>query len=165
MSAVWMPAARLVEIVGDGAALVLLRAYGGRALYLRRHEPHPDLVAMVGIEAAEALTREMGGTDVLFPSCAVRPATAKERLAPLLEAGISARDAARQAGCSTRFASEVRKDLGLSRPRPKRPKAARALIEGMIRAGRKDAEIAASCGVTCKHVWCVRLALQRRAQA
>lgn len=165
MGVTWMPAARLAEIVGSDAALSILREYGGRSLYLRRHEPHPGLVGLVGIEAAEALTREMGGTDVLLPSCEVRPTTAKERLIPLLEAGTSARDAAKQAGCSTRFASAVRADLGLSTPRPKRPKASQAIIADMIRSGRGDREIAQACGVTRKHVWRCRLALQRGAEA
>ena len=50
------------------------------------------------------------------------------------------------------------RELG-QEPRPRHE------IEAMVRAGRKDAEIAASCGVPQKRVWDVRLALQRRAEA
>ena len=162
MSAVWLSQARLEKIVGPEAAQTILKAYAGQGLYIRMKSPNPALVDLIGVEAATALSREVGGMDVIFPSGASRQ-TAKERLVPLLESGASVRDAAAEAGCSTRFASEVRKDLGLSRPRPK-PKASKEIILSMIRSGRKDAEIAQACGVPQKRVWCLRLELQREAR-
>jgi hypothetical protein len=164
MSATWCPAARLVEVVGEGAALVLLKTYGGTARYIRKRTPHPDMVALIGAGPAAALSEHFGGTDVLFPSCEVRPATAKGKLVPLLEGGASAAEAAKVAGCSVRFASEVKRDLGLSKPKRK-AKVGVQIIRDMIRAGRKDIEIARACGVTAKHVWRVRLAIQREARA
>ncbi|WP_028578673.1 hypothetical protein [Desulfomicrobium escambiense] len=164
MSATWCPAARLAEIVGEEAAAILLREKASRPLYVRARAPHPDLVELIGAGPAAALSATYGGQDIILPTSAIRPEPRKVRVAELLEAGASIRDVAAEVGVSARFVGEVKRDLGLSRPRRK-PKVGREVIEAMVRAGRMDAEIAQSLGVPQKRVWCVRQEIQREARA
>lgn len=164
MGAVWVPAARLVETVGEEAAAILLREKTSRPLYIRARAPHPALVELIGAGPAAALSEAYGGFDILLPTVAIRPEPRKVRVAELLEAGASIREVAAEVGVSARFVAEVKRDLGLSRPRLK-AKVGRRVIENMLKAGRKDAEIARACAVTERHVRGVRLALQRGAQA
>lgn len=164
MGAAWVSAQRLTEAIGPEAAAILLREKSSKPLYVRRRAPHPDIVELIGAGPAAALSEAFGGSDLLLPTSTIRPEPRKTRVIELLESGASARVAAEVAGVSVRFASEVRRDLGLSRPR-KKPKASKEIIMDMIRAGRKDAEIAQACGVTRKSVWCLRLELQREARA
>ncbi|MBP5857274.1 hypothetical protein KAJ83_09660 [Marivibrio halodurans] len=57
---------QLIEIVGDDAAIALVRAHGGGRLYVPA-SPRPKLVDLIGAAAAERLCRARGGEDIEIP--------------------------------------------------------------------------------------------------
>ncbi|MDU7522060.1 MAG: hypothetical protein E7K72_11810 [Roseomonas mucosa] len=60
----------IVRAAGVEAALQLLDARGGvRVAFPARVTPHCPLAQIVGLTAAEALAREVGGQTIKLPSC------------------------------------------------------------------------------------------------
>lgn len=161
MAAIWIPAAKLTEIVGSDAALVLLRTYGGRSLYLRQKSPHPALVDLIGMEAAMALSEHYGGSDAMFPSSEVRPPALKQRICAMIEAGLGNQQIVRECGCTARYVSEIRRDLG--RPDRTRRTPMKQEILRLLRGKRKvdDQVIAAQTGAAVAYVGQIRSALRR----
>lgn len=165
MGAQWISERVLIEAVGEQAAMVLLRERASRPFYIRKKAPNPDLVALIGAEAALALTVAFGGSDVLLPTARTRPEPRKKRVAELLEAGESVRDVAGVTGVSVRFVSEVKRDLGLTKPIKRRARSKRSVVVDMLKAGRAKADIAKACGCSPAYIQGVYRALQTEVRA
>jgi Mor family transcriptional regulator len=57
----------LIEIIGEVALLKLEAKFGGS--YIHVHvEPKPEVIAAIGLKAAEKLSAECGGLDVYVPT-------------------------------------------------------------------------------------------------
>ena len=98
---------RIAEVAGDAAALQLSHAKGGLE---RVYIPRPDnlapghwLVDLVGLAAAQAIARRLGGGHVEIPmGCTVRRARQWQVMRDALAAGQSGATAARKAGLHQR---------------------------------------------------------------
>ena len=62
----------LAETIGDAAATRLLRAYGGRRLYVPRDPPRDHPIALtIGADAARRLADDWGGQRIELPDSSV----------------------------------------------------------------------------------------------
>lgn len=97
--------AEIAEAAGSDAAWAMAREHGGQRVFIPA-EPEPGdwLVSLVGLEAAAkicALYRANGyGATILIPMA--KWANSRTRLARALEAGATAKEAARQSGLHER---------------------------------------------------------------
>ncbi|NCC04984.1 MAG: hypothetical protein EOM37_13305 [Proteobacteria bacterium] len=157
----------LVGIIGEADADALCRAHGGRTIYISK----PDRCSLRGIisdAGVESLCSEYRGEQITLPRGTAAPALVKERLVKLLELGKSITDAAREAGCTARYAQMVRRDAGLppsvAAPRPPKPPKPRRetkrdlILQALMHnpEGLSPREIAEQLGVCSKYVQQVR---------
>lgn len=101
--------AKAVETIGEEAAALLSRDFGGRRIYLPTHPgAHHPLSVCIGQANAEALARALAG-EYLEP-----PLTAGKRLRILerLKAGQTPAQISRALGCTRRFVFYVKAEAG-----------------------------------------------------
>ncbi|WP_279480287.1 hypothetical protein [Aureimonas sp. SK2] len=115
--------AEIAEVAGEAAALAVADAKGGRQVWIpKTATPGHWLVDAVGLEAAEAICRhflqsnadgkEVGRLRILIPqgpAGSIR--RARRKMIDAIEAGASARDAARVAGLHERTAWRMKARL------------------------------------------------------
>lgn len=112
----------LEDLIGPEATALLLAKFGGLSLYIpRRPGAGKAIEAVVGAVAFEVLQGEFGKLNVNLPGKAKAPSL-KERIIPLIEAGLSLNEIAQQLGCTWRHVAYVKQDMGLSKPSPRRKK-------------------------------------------
>jgi hypothetical protein len=112
--------AQLEGLIGADATERLLAKYGGQSLYFPRRETAGQaIMQVVGAVAFEILRFEFGTLNVNLPG-KPRPPAVKEQIAQLLEVGLSINEIAERAGCSGRYVSMIKADLGLSKATPRR---------------------------------------------
>ena len=113
----------LEAMIGPKAAAALVTSHGGRSVYIPRRESAGQAIeAVVGAEAMQILRQSFGGEDISLP-CKAKAPTLKERIVPLIEAGLSHNEIAQALGCSWRYCAMVKSDLGMTRrkaPKPRR---------------------------------------------
>lgn len=82
--------ARVAEVAGEDAALLLAKAFGGRPLYLplaEEIEPGHRLSELIGMERARAVCTAIGQGEVIFPRGPFSSrAELKRRVAEMLDA-------------------------------------------------------------------------------
>jgi hypothetical protein len=94
----------MIEIIGEEAALQLIRAFGGTRLYVP-HSPEPNdmLASAIGLAAAIKLARVYGGDRLDVPN----PPPRRLRIVQLREAGMSVDAIAREVRCTRRRVFQV----------------------------------------------------------
>jgi transposase-like protein len=118
MARSYLSFAALVDIIGEADALTLCKQYGGMAVYISKTPERCALNGIIGGCAVESLCAELGGEEYMLARGPLHRPPIKEVIATLLEAGASLREAAKECGCSTRYVHYVRRDIGLTPPRP-----------------------------------------------
>ncbi|NLW81406.1 MAG: hypothetical protein GXY42_07000 [Desulfovibrionales bacterium] len=122
MASIWVSRPDLEDLIGPEAALALLTAFPGRRIYIPAKATSEKFTDIVGSVANEILSNEFRGYEVCLPNV-VKPVTLKEKILPLLEAGLSLDDVARQCECTVRYVCMVRADMTFRRkpaPKPRR---------------------------------------------
>lgn len=65
----------LIRVIGEGAAILLMRAYGGQTVEFpkgeigRGEKAYAALAEVIGMEATALLTRHFGGSRAYIPRC------------------------------------------------------------------------------------------------
>ena len=105
----------LEALIGPECAAWLLARFGGLSLYIpQRKGAGQAIMDVVGAVAFEVLQAEFGGLNVNLPG---KPKQVlKDRIAPMIEQGLSHNEIAQQLGCSWRYVAMVKADLGLTKP-------------------------------------------------
>jgi DNA-binding transcriptional regulator LsrR (DeoR family) len=95
---------RIREVAGDEAATALVKAFGGRKLYvpLTTNEDHA-ISRKIGIEASAALSRRFGGDYIDVPIKWIR----LDLILALAAKHVPQSEIARRVGCSRRKVSQV----------------------------------------------------------
>jgi hypothetical protein len=94
------------EVVGDEAAAMLVKSFGGRKIYvplsLSANETH-RISKAIGLVAATALSRRFGGDYIQVASPSVR----RGRIVELAAAGMRPSEISRRLGCSRQWVTRV----------------------------------------------------------
>lgn len=105
----------LEALIGPECAAWLVSQFGGQSIYVpRRQGAGQAIMDAVGPVAFEVLQAEFGGMNVNLPG---KPKQVlKDRIAPMIEQGLSHNEIAQQLGCSWRYVAMVKADMGLVKP-------------------------------------------------
>ncbi|MEO1001288.1 MAG: hypothetical protein AAFW69_11915 [Pseudomonadota bacterium] len=108
---------RILRAVGEEGALKLLRAHGGRRLYVPQRARGTKLAKLLGEEQAEQLIEEFGTGDLLIPGANVTGQQARgQRIRKLLKKNTrSHAEIAALCEVSLRTVRRHASDLGLTR--------------------------------------------------
>lgn len=99
----------LVQLLGQGDALVLCREYGGQRLYVpQKMNAANDIVRRVGQKAANTLAAEFGGTSIEIPRGTAITARKRRQIIMRKLFTSSANEIAREADCTARWVKEIR---------------------------------------------------------
>ena len=157
MASTWLSAPALVDLIGEEAAIRLCQEYGGLRIYITKRPESSKLVPTIGGVAAESLCAAFGGEEIMLPSLIRRPHI-KEKIIVMLEAGASLSMVARECNCTQRYVHYVRRDIGLTPPRPARKPKKQKILE-VLRANPENLstrEIAERFGVSRDYVYGLR---------
>lgn len=113
----------LVDVVGESDAAILCEHHGGLAFYVTQTPERSSLVGVLSDAAIESLCAEFPGIEIQLPIGPRRRVLLKERIAAMLEAGLSHPAIARELRCTLRYVEIVSRDQGFNKPRAVKPKA------------------------------------------
>jgi hypothetical protein len=101
--------ARIAEIIGEDAAMLVAQEWGGRYLYIpREFRPTHRLVELIGADRARAMWSAIGHGTVLIPMGPCAGAAARRKIArSAMEDGKSRAQAAKIAGIHVRTAHRL----------------------------------------------------------
>lgn len=99
----------IIEVVGQDAAQVLGRKWGGVSKYVPSDYRRGDLCNVLGPEAAQALAERFGGSTLMIPNTTRRKEPKKTRIVQLIEAGWSARRIAMKVRCTEDWVKIVKR--------------------------------------------------------
>ncbi|PIT69705.1 helix-turn-helix domain-containing protein [Bartonella tribocorum] len=109
----------IADVAGMEAAWNMVRAFGGRQIYLPRRLENADwLIEIVGFEEAEQLIRYFclngSGVRLLIPLCSY--VFRRQKMIKALQKGLSADAAAAVSGMHVRTAYRLKKKISLQDP-------------------------------------------------
>ena len=105
----------LEGLIGPECAAWLVSQFGGQSIYIpKRAGAGRAIEAVVGAVAFEILQAEYGGMNVNLPG---KPReTFKDKIIPMIEAGMSHNEIAAQLGCTFRHVALIKSSMGLTKP-------------------------------------------------
>ena len=100
----------LVQLLGQGDALVLCREYGGMRLHVpKKVAADHDIARRIGVKAAQALADEFGGTAIDIPMG--KAVDARRRTQFVMTSKASANFIARNLGITQRHVRRIRRKI------------------------------------------------------
>ena len=118
MGAQWCSMVELESMVGKVAAETLIERFRGKDLHVRKN-PAPDIIALIGEQAAKELSRYRGGSSIRLP---MNSTPKKVVIIEMLEAGRRMDDIATECQCGKSYVEMVSREMrGEKTVRSKKP--------------------------------------------